>query len=324
MMQDEPLQQPTPTDNNLLGINFLTPDISNARKHLPPAPIQLPNFKKHPKAILDMQPIDFLICLKDEPARLFHPPSFIRHLQFIAASNPHIDPSAEVEEILTKHLSNCHIPTAQTMKNSKLTNAQEQSRPRNVITKGVKTPEQGIGSAVLLRAHKGGELIKILTRVGPYIYKDQSYRIIAANKLATEFIIPAPQKKEKRTLTAKVPYWLSDSIIFTHLCDPAHPAHDKGITFWQTRPHPSGDPNYQTLRLEFKRQYLRDNFLEDQEKEHLQWTIDSPPTNDDSEPPYHTLAFQKEEVEFPILMDLTAPIKTPTQNPNAGLKKVNL
>jgi hypothetical protein len=64
--------------------------------------------------------------------------------------------------------------------------------------------------------------------------------------------------------------------------------------------------------------------LEDQEKEHLQWTIDSPPTNDDSEPPYHTLAFQKEEVEFPILMDLTAPIKTPTQNPNACLKKVNL
>jgi hypothetical protein len=213
-------------------------------------------------------------------------------------------------------------PPHQKKKNAKLLNLQEQSRPRNTITKGLKTPERGIGSAVLLRARQGGELIKALTLLGPFIYKQQSYRILPANQLAKEFIVPAPTKKDNKALVSTVPYWVSDSLILTYLCNPNHIAHNTGITFWHTGPHSSGNLEHQLLRLEFKHSYLRTQFLELATSTDPFWTLEGPP-GDNGLPSFHHLSFAKEEIEFPILMDFT-PVRTPSQNPNAGLKKLKL
>jgi hypothetical protein len=325
MQEDEtpPQNNSSPQENNSLGLNFATPDISKNRKQLEIIQqIPLPTFKKHPQSILDLRPIDFLIVLKDESAKLFHQPSFTRHIQMILAAHPNIDETHEKEEILIQHLTNCHIPTPQTMKNAKLLNLQEQSRPRNTITKGLKTPERGIGSAVLLRARQGGELIKALTLLGPFIYKQQSYRILPANQLAKEFIVPAPTKKDNKALVSTVPYWVSDSLILTYLCNPNHIAHNTGITFWHTGPHSSGNLEHQLLRLEFKHSYLRTQFLELATSTDPFWTLEGPP-GDNGLPSFHHLSFAKEEIEFPILMDFT-PVRTPSQNPNAGLKKLKL
>jgi hypothetical protein len=110
MQEDETPQQNNspPQENNSLSLNFSTPDISKNRKQLEIIQqIPLPTFKKHPQSILDLRPIDFLIVLKDESAKLFHQPSFTRHIQMILAAHP----------ISTKHTrkkksSSSTLPTA--------------------------------------------------------------------------------------------------------------------------------------------------------------------------------------------------------------------